>query len=419
MTNQIFIIKSKLNVSGELAFLLDTIQRPFEFQGTPKELFEKFINSHNADVEEQKRFKVRNITVTDNNNYINRGNGSYSTTWESINDKLINTNGGYLETGTLEGGERFIDYISEYTEINPQTIEFGRNLLDITQYAKGEDIKTAIIPIGKDKLNISDINNGKDYIFNETAVNLFGWIFDTVEYNDVTLPENLLKKGNEYLETVINEKLTIELSAVDLHYLNCDISKYKKGDWVRVISTPHKLDKLFQVTKLSISLDDPKSSKLTLNRTFDTLTKNQLNSNKIIQESVNIATIENEKVKKEVSTLKGNVENLDDQVKQINTIVTEVPSEYVKNSTFENYKLEVNQKLFGIYTVKGSLANFEALETIANVQIGDVYNLLDTGANYVYTDSGWDKLSETIDFSNYYTKEEIDELIEQIKGGTE
>ena len=419
MTNQIFIIKSKLNVSGELAFLLDTIQRPFEFQGTPKELFEKFINSHNADVEEQKRFKVRNITVTDNNNYINRENGSYSTTWESINDKLINTNGGYLETGTLEGGERFIDYISEYTEINPQTIEFGRNLLDITQYAKGEDIKTAIIPIGKDKLNISDINNGKDYIFNETAVNLFGWIFDTVEYNDVTLPENLLKKGNEYLETVINEKLTIELSAVDLHYLNCDISKYKKGDWVRVISTPHKLDKLFQVTKLSISLDNPKSSKLTLNRTFDTLTKNQLNSNKIIQESVNIATIENEKVKKEVSTLKGNVENLDDQVKQINTIVTEVPSEYVKNSTFENYKLEVNQKLFGIYTVKGSLANFEALETIANVQIGDVYNLLDTGANYVYTENGWDKLSETIDFSNYYTKEEIDGLIEQIKGGTE
>ena len=131
-------------MSGELAFLLDTIQRPFEFQGTPKELFEKFINSHNADVEEQKRFKVRNITVTDNNNYINRENGSYSTTWDSINDKLINTNGGYLETGTLEGGERFIDYISEYTEINPQTIEFGRNLLDITQYAKGEDIKTAI-----------------------------------------------------------------------------------------------------------------------------------------------------------------------------------------------------------------------------------------------------------------------------------
>lgn len=45
--------------------------------------------------------------------------------------------------------------------------------------------------------------------------------------------------------------------------------------------------------------------------------------------------------------------------------------------------------------------------------------MLDTGANYVCTDeNGWDKLSETIDLSNYYTKEEIDKIIEEIKGGT-
>jgi len=37
----------------------------------------------------------------------------------------------------------------------------------------------------------------------------------------------------------------------------------------------------------------------------------------------------------------------------------------------------------------------------------------------VWTDEEvWDKLSETIDLSNYYTKEEIDKLIEEIKGGT-
>ena len=59
-----------------------------------------------------------------------------------------------------------------------------------------------------------------------------------------------------------------------------------------------------------------------------------------------------------------------------------------------------------------------------------MYNVLTTGANYVYTDTGWDKLSETIDLSayltkaeasntyativtldNYYTKEKVDELL--------
>ena len=391
-----FYNKKQVECEGELAFLLDTIQRPFEFQGTPKELFEKFINSHNADVEKQKRFKIRNVTVIDNNDYINRENSNYSYTWDAINDKLINTNGGYLETG-IENGERYIDYINEYTEINPQTIEFGRNLLDITQYAKGEDIKTAIIPIGKDKLNISSVNGGKDYIYNETAVNLFGWIFDTVEYNDVTLPENLLKKGNEYLETVINEKLTIELSAVDLHYLNCDITKYKKGDWVRVISIPHKLDKLFQVTKLSISLDDPKSSKLTLGQTFTTLTQNQVDNNKKVQENINIATTENEKVQKEVSSLKENVEKLDE------TIV-KLPEEYVSLKDIK-----------GRLLFKGNVDTLEDLTELEGMENGDIWHITDINKDYIYLNENWVKLFNQEDYEQ--TIEDITTRLEKLEGG--
>ena len=39
--------------------------------------------------------------------------------------------------------------------VNEQTIMFGENLLDITQYAKGENIKTAIIPVRKRWFNYS------------------------------------------------------------------------------------------------------------------------------------------------------------------------------------------------------------------------------------------------------------------------
>ena len=239
--------------------------------------------------------------------------------------------------------------------------------------------------------------NKKDYIYNETAVNLFGWIFDTVEYNDVTLPENLLKKGNEYLETVINEKLTIELSAVDLHYLNCDIAKYKKGDWVRVISIPHKLDKLFQVTKLSISLDDPKSSKLTLNRTFDTLTKNQVNNNKKIQESVNIATEENEKVQKEVSILKKDVEKLDE------TII-KIPREYV---SFDDLK--------GRLLLKGNIDSLDDLEDLETAQEGDIWNVTDINKKYIYLNNKWVKLFNQEEYKQ--TIEDITARLEKLEGG--
>lgn len=221
------------------------------------------------------------------------------------------------------------------------------------------------------------MNNGKDYIYDEIAVELFGWIWDTVEYNDVTLSENLLTKSQEYLSSVINESVTIELSAVDLHHLNCDIEKLKKGDLVRVISIPHKIDKYFQVSKLSLSLDNPKSSKLTLGQTFSTLTQKNNKENKTIVNTVRVLSEENKKNQENILSAETNIQRLD------TTIV------------------EIEQKFGGVYTVKGSIEDYEALLNLENMKVGDVYNLLSTGANYVYTDSGWDKLSETIDLSIY------------------
>lgn len=239
---------------------------------------------------------------------------------------------------------------------------------------------------------------------------MFGWIWDTVEYNDVTLPENLLSKGQEYLNSVINESITIELSAVDLHHLNCDIEKFKKGDLVRVISKPHKIDKYFQVSKLSLSLDDPKSSKLTLGQTFSTLTQKSNKENKTIVNTVNILSEETKQNKENISLAEANIQRID------NTIV------------------EMNQKFGGVYTVKGSIDDYEALMDLENMKSGDVYNLLDTGANYVWTGTEWDKLSETIDLSIYlkssdaeskYAKiTDLDDLIARVEileneGGTE
>lgn len=421
--------RKQVECEGELSFLLDSIQRPYEFQGSPNDLFRQFINNHNSQVEETKKFILRNVDVPDGNDYINRSNSNYSNTWESTNDKLINTNTGYLETGPLENGKRYIDYLSEYTHVNTQIIQFGENLLDITQYAKGENIKTAIIPLGyKDQetqvaLTIKDVNDGKDYIYDETAVSLFGWIWDTVEYKDVTLPENLLRKGIQYLDSVINESITLELTAVDLHNLDCDIEKFKKGDLVRVISIPHKLDRYFLVSKLSLSLDNPKESKLTLGQTFNTLTQKHIEENKIIVNYINTTNNESVSVKNEINNIKQNVRN-------INTVIVEIPTEYAKNSDFTSFRTEVLQKIGRVYTIKGNVANYAALSQLSVKEIGDVYNVLTTGANYVWTDTGWDKLSETIDLSayltkveasntyativaleNYYTKEEVDELL--------
>lgn len=68
-------------------------------------------------------------------------------------------------------------------------------------------------------------------------------------------------------------------------------------------------------------------------------------------------------------------------------------------------KEEVDAKVSSVYRFRGSVAAYNNLPTEGNVQ-GDVWNVEDTGANYAWDGTKWDKLSETIDLTPYLTKED-------------
>ena len=89
-------------------------------------------------------------------------------------------------------------------------------------------------------------------------------------------------------------------------------------------------------------------------------------------------------------------------------------SDYITSSEVDT---KINSAVAAVYKVRGSVDNYESLP-ISNVTVGDVYNLLDTGSNYVCISIDpiiWDKLSETIDLSSYSTTEENDAKY-QLKG---
>lgn len=73
-------------------------------------------------------------------------------------------------------------------------------------------------------------------------------------------------------------------------------------------------------------------------------------------------------------------------------------------------KTELNEKISSVYKVKGSVATETALPQVDNTT-GDVYNVEDTGMNYVWDGEKWDKLGGTIDLSTYYNKTEVDSLL--------
>lgn len=278
-----FYRTGKVTCEGDLAYLLDSQQRPYTHQGSIVDFLNARLAAHNSQVEERKRFALGKVTVADSNNYINRSDSGYSSTLDCINGKLVKTHGGYPRT-RYEGGVRYLDYVTDYGGINPQLIRFGDNLMDLSQHIKPETIITALIPIGASveitkpdgtldnkKIDITSVNQGLDYIFAEEAVQKYGWIVGVQEWEDVTLPENLLKKARVYLEECVNLPRTLELQAVDLSVTDTEVKALKTGYWTTLLSNPHGVTGTYLLTKKTLNLTSPEKDTILLGGTLSSL----------------------------------------------------------------------------------------------------------------------------------------------------
>lgn len=276
-----FYNERKVTCEGELAFLLDSIKRPYDFTGSVAEYLALLLDSHNAQVDETKRFILGNVTVTDPNDYIVRSNIDYTDTWKEMNDKLLTLLGGFLSVRHADG-VAYLDYLADFALLSPQKIEFGKNLLDQKRIIKGADVATVVIPLGaklkdaegKDtdkRLTIETVNGGADFIEDAAAISQYGTIVKTVIFDDVTIAENLKAKGQAYLSSLVKLPESIELTAADLATVSTSFSSFHLGTYVDVVSKPHGLNQKFLVRKLSINLLDPAANKLTLGGVFEGL----------------------------------------------------------------------------------------------------------------------------------------------------
>ena len=267
---------------GELSYLLDSIQRHKEYNLTGEDAIKTYlqdlINIHNSQMNEsRKQFVVGIVTVTDKSNTF-VGESDYNDTLSVINNKLIGTYGGYILT-RHSGDVTYIDYVSEYSGICQQTIEFGKNLIDMTRYIKGEDIFTALIPLGatlecdvEGRTTIETLPNRTvgntvkvdDYIYNTVGVERWGWIWKVQSWDDVKVDSDLFVKASNLLENAINESFTIELTAIDLNLLNVNIDSIKLGNKIQCISLPHNINRLMFVKKMTIDVDKPQNTKIEL-----------------------------------------------------------------------------------------------------------------------------------------------------------
>ena len=261
-----------------LAYLKDTIQPPYDYSGTLRGLLEYFISEHNKAVEDKKKFTVGNVTVTDDNDYVHYSSTDYSVTMDAIRQKLINTHGGYLRLRyTAEG--KVLDYLADFSEISLQTVEFGKNLTDVKINTDHTERATALIPLGAKiretddegnetetdkRIDITSVNDGKNYVVDETAVKEIGWIWKTEIWEDVNLPSNLLRKANQRLSELTKGITSMELAIVDESDAGADIPDIHARQYVECKSPPHGIDGRYLVLSKTKDYLNPSGNTITI-----------------------------------------------------------------------------------------------------------------------------------------------------------
>lgn len=407
---------------GALNFLRDSVIRPYSYSGSPVTFFKNLIAQHNSQVDKEKQFVVGQITVVDSNDYITRYNTSYDTTLNNIETRLLeDMTGGYIYLSFNDTGETVINYYEDFPNRSTQTIEFGENLKDFTKTTNAEDIATVIIPLGaklKDSegndtdeyLTISSVNNGKDYVEDAAAIATYGRIVKTVIFDRVTVASNLLTKGKNYLKEKVNQAITIELNAVDLHLLDRSIESFYYGEYIPVVSAPHDLNVVMLCKKQTIDLLKPDNDSITLGYTYtsftETTAKTQKSASSVYSQinSLSVSVIKNE-------TQIGKVEKkLDDTTSDVQ-VTTEDLEAVVK--VIQDINVSVGNNTTAIGNMETDVSDMKESVSAMTETVEEVKR---TNAAAVRTVNGMDKRVTALeslglfigDDGNLYQKEEND-----------
>lgn len=312
-----------VKATGALSFLADSILPQQEWHDiSPRDLLDAWLQLHNNQVEDRKKIHVGIVTIHDSNDSLYRITDRENTL-EAIRDKLVDRLGGYLRL-RHENDKLYLDWltIQEYGKYCEQPIQFGENLMDYSETMTADDVITALIPLGaaieqetdenaseferlEKNVDITSVNDGKDYIYSKEAVENFGWVWRTEKWDDVSVPANLLKKATEFLTSNQYESLVISLTAVDLSLFGQDYDSFDIGDRVLCNAIPYGMKKVLPVMEMKIPLQQPDQAQLTLGENLQQSFTDQTSGTftQIRQETTDAGRVQTEWMKSAIDNL--------------------------------------------------------------------------------------------------------------------
>ena len=288
--NKNFQMEKKVYCEGELGFLQD-ISLVLEAQEyTAYALFVAIMEAAiAASVSGWKLFLQGKISENFKNVKIDlRKYGTqYTTVWEALNSLLLGNVGGILRIrklpNELDGHyDRYLDYFWSENELGctSQSIEFGKNLLDLDYYVKAYDIVNRVTYYGYETKGwwiFAHTNKISVTVEDSESVVIYGSIERCyVADGTASTKESLMKAAKEKLDELkLKMDYSFEISALDLRDAGVDVDRLGFMKRAQILSWPHGLNQLALCTKLSIPLEKLDEKKFTFGGASETLSSQQ------------------------------------------------------------------------------------------------------------------------------------------------
>lgn len=290
------LIYKSVVCEGRLAYLCDSVQpysiaRAYEGDANRnglQEFIDTILNNHNEQVEESKRIYRGNVTVNpfDTSDSVYKAL-AYEKTFDCIKSKLLDSFGGEIDIREGSDGLLYLDYVQEFGQTRATKIELAKNIESQSREIDATNIITRLIPLGtkltvvqdittdsgevrqqevvtEERLTISSVNNGVNYIEDSVAVEMYGVIYGTQIWDDVTEASNLKTKGEAWM--IANNKVDVSdtITALDLSLIGRDIDDFRLYDSYPVENRLLGITDILRIVKKSTDVVEVYASSFTL-----------------------------------------------------------------------------------------------------------------------------------------------------------
>lgn len=312
---------------GALSFFNDSCVTPFNYEGTLKQFLQHLIDVHNAQVgQKMKMFELGTVTAALGDQVVHFGDADqygvgedYGKCWDIIDKLVLKVFGGYayctFDAATGYNVLNYCDQAVEEKRVTAQKIEYGVNLLDLTEKTDTNGLYTRIYPVGnkhtvketrwkykfkwlpgglgkytdehEERYGIMDTDSATiqkylppsgyrydledGYIENTDAVKKFGVLSRIVEF-DTDSANDTFAAGVQALQQNHLMVTSYTIKAVDLVDAGKATERLTFACYAHILSAPHSVDAIMLCSKLTEPLDHPEKKEYSFGMTRRTLT---------------------------------------------------------------------------------------------------------------------------------------------------